>query len=175
MGMFDDIETPVENIETDAFGHRIKPGGYEFQISDIVFKEFGSDHASMPNQKAVIFELTVVDGDHEDEVGHTFSSFCRLPNESEQGAEKAAMFASILKQNMLQFGIPESRLGKWDPENPDDIDAILGLVGTGKIAINKKNKDYDNLYNFTLTEESGVSDTELSPTGAAFNADAWKQ
>lgn len=173
MGLFDDIETPVDEIESGLNGHRIKPGAYDFQLTDITKLDFDEAHANMPNQSAIIFELTVVDGD-EDEIGHTFTVFCRVPNEEEQG-DKAKMFASILKQNMLQFGIPESRLSKWDPENPDDVDAIMGITGTGQIKVNKKNSDYDNLYNFKLTEESGASDTELSPTSGAFDASAWKK
>lgn len=171
-GMFAKLSTPVEEIQT---GVRIKPGPYEFQISDVTYLEFDESHDTMPNQAAVIFELTVIGGDIESEIGKKFTAFCRYPNEEEQGVEKAAMYGSMLKQNCLQFGIPESKLEDWDPENPDDVDAILGLTGAGVIKVNKKNKDHDNLYNFELTEESGAS--ELGGTDAntgTFSADAWK-
>ena len=171
MGLFNDIETPIEDIEVGM--QQIKAGGYEFQLTEIDFKEFDSNHASMPNQAAVIFKLTILDGDHESEIGKDYDVFCRVPNEAEQG-EKAAMFASMLKQNMLQFGVPESRLGKWDPENPDDVDAIIGVVGKGNLVVNKKNSAYLNLYNFKLTEESGASDTELTPTDNKLDMDKWK-
>lgn len=173
MGMFSKLATPVDEIQT---GVRIKPGPYEFQLSDVTHLEFDESHETMPNQEAVIFELTVVGGDLESEIGKKYTAFCRYPNEDEQGSDKAEMFGSILKQNMLQFGIPESKLEDWDPENPDDVDAILGLTGAGVIKVNKKNADYDNLYNFKLLEESGVSamgGTD-SNTGT-FDADAWKK
>lgn len=174
-GLFGDIETDVEDIEVGLTKHRVKPGGYEFQITDVTFLEFDENHAKFPNQAAVIFELTVTDGDHDDEIGNTYSAFCFKPNAAEQGEEKAKMYASILKQNMLQFGIPESRLAKWDPENPNDVDAIMGLVGTGQIKQNKKNPDFDNLWNFELTEESGPSDTEVTPSKGTFDVTKWKK
>jgi hypothetical protein len=172
MGAFDKLSTPVDQLQT---GIRVKPGSYEFQITDITYMEFDENHERMPNQEAVIFELTVTAADDglESEIGKKYSAFCRYPNEEEQGKEKAEMFGSILKQNMLQFGIPESKLETWDAENQDDVDAILGLVGTGRIAINKKNKDFDNLYNFELTEESGVSSLATDNATGQFNANAW--
>lgn len=167
MGAFSGLSKPVEEIETSS---RVKQGAYTFQITDVTHLEFGSDHATMADQEAVIFELTIIDGDNEDQFGKKFTSFNRYPNEEVQGADKAEMFGSILKQAMLQFGIPESKLEDWDPENPDDVDAILGIVGTGQIKVNKKNKDYDNLYNFKIVEEeSGASDLSVDT-----NVGAWK-
>lgn len=171
-GLFDDIETSVEDIEVGL--PRIKPGAYEFQITDITFKEFADDHATMAGQAAVIIEYTVIDGDESSELGKTYDSFCRIPSQSAQG-DKAPMFASILKQNLMQIGIPESQLKRWDPENPDDLEAVIGGIGTGRIVKNKKNATYDNLYDFTLTEESGASDTKLVPSSTSLDADAWKQ
>lgn len=166
MGLFAGMSKPVEEIETT---NRVKAGGYTFQITDITHLEFGSEHQSMPNQEAVVFELTVVDGDNEDQFGKKFSQFLRYPNEEEQG-ELADMFASILKKFMLDIGIPESKLGDWDPENPDDIDALLGISITGQIKVNKKNKDYDNLYNVKVVdEESGASDLNVET-----NVGNWK-
>lgn len=170
MGAFSGLSTPVAEIQT---GVRVKPGAYDFQQTDVTFLEFDSDHDSMPNQSAIIFELTVIDGDLESEIGKKYTAFCRLPNEEEQGKEKAEMFGSILKQNMLQFGIPESKLEDWDPENPDDIDAIIGLTGHGVIRINKKNKDFDNLYKYELTEESGASTLETGTATGSFDAGKW--
>lgn len=168
MGLFDNISTAVEDIQT---GVRIKPGPYEFQMSDVTYLEFGDDHEKMPNQSAVVFKLTVIDGE-ESEIGKDYSAFCRIPNEEEQG-DKAAMFASILKQNMLQFGIPESKLGSWNPEDQDDLDALIGITGTGTIKVNKKNSDFDNLYNFKLTEESGAGEFDSDSTTGQFNPNQW--
>jgi len=170
MGMFSGIATPVDEIQT---GQRIKPGAYEFQLTDVTFLEFDESHDSMPNQAAVIFELTVVGGDIESEIGKKYTAFCRLPNEAEQGKDKSEMFGSILKQNMLQFGIPESKLESWDAEDPDDVDAILGLTGVGVIKVNKKNKDYDNLYNFKLVEESGASEFDSNTATGTFDPSQW--
>jgi len=166
MGLFDKISTPVDEIQV---GSRVKPGAYEFQQSDVTYLEFDENHEKMPNQAAIIFELTVTDGDNPSEIGKKYTAFCRIPNEEEQTKEQFEMFASILKQNMLQFGIPESKLESWDPEDPDDVDAIIGLIGRGRIAVNKKNKDFDNLYNYTLIEESGASDSSIET-----NVGAWK-
>lgn len=167
MGLFGGISTAVEDIQT---GVRIKPGPYEFQLTEVSYLEFDESNEKMPNQQAVIFKLTVIDGEPS-EIGKEYSAFCRIPNEEEQG-DKAEMFGSILKQNMLQFGIPESKLGTWDPENPDDVDAIVGITGTGTIKVNKKNSDFDNLYNFKITEESGAGEFGGDASGE-FDAAKW--
>jgi hypothetical protein len=165
LGLFSGLSKPVEEISTS---NRVKPGSYEFQITDITHLEFDANHQSMPNQEAVVFELTIIDGDNESELGKKFSQFLRYPNEEEQG-EKAEMFGSILKGFMLAVGIPESKLETWDPENPDDVDALIGARGTGRIAVNKKNKEFDNLFNFKLIEESGIGDTNITT-----NVGDWK-
>jgi len=169
-GLFGGITTAVEDIQT---GVRIKPGPYEFQMTDVTFLEFGDDHEKMPGQAAVVFELTVIDGEPT-EIGKKYSAFCRIPDAEKQG-DKADMFASILKQNMLQFGIPESKLGDWNPEDQDDLDAVIGITGTGTIKVNKKNADFDNLYGFKITEESGVGEFDSDSATGQFDPNQWSQ
>lgn len=171
MGLFDGIQTAVEDIQT---GVRIKPGPYEFQLTDATYLEFDEAHEKMPNQAAVVFELTVIGGDEESEIGKKYSAFCRIPNEEEQG-EKSAMFASILKQNMLQFGIPESKLATWNPEDQDDLDAVIGITGVGTIKVNKKNSDFDNLYGFKITEESSAGAFDSDSATGQFDPNQWSQ
>lgn len=170
MGLFDKIATAVEDIQT---GVRIKPGPYEFQLTDATYLEFDEAHEKMPNQAAVVFELTVIDGEAT-EIGKKYSAFCRIPDEELQG-EKAAMFASILKQNMEQFGIPESKMETWNPEDQDDLDAVIGITGTGTIKINKKNSDFDNLYGFKITEDSGVGSFDSDSATGQFNPNQWSE
>lgn len=172
MGLFDDIETNVEDIQVDG---KLPDDTYDFQITDVTVKEFADDHKTMGGQTAIFVELTVV-GDSENGadskyVGETYTQFLRKPNQALQGDGKTGwrMYAQILKQNLLSFGVPESMLGTWDPE-ADSAD-IIGLEGRGTLKTSKKNSDYQNLFNFTLTETSGVSTISAEPKAVSQEID----
>lgn len=160
LGLFDGMDTAVEDIQV---GYNVPAGTYEFEITGVEKKDFADDHEKMPGQSAIIVELTVVD--ESPQAGMTYDVFLRLPNQEHQNAKQLKTFGSILKGNLIWFGVPESQLNTWDPET--EADNILGLRGIGTLKVSKTNSDYTNLTNFKLTEESGVSDTVVTTNSSA--------
>ena len=163
MGLFDDQSTPVENI-TDGFN--VPAGEYEFEITDVELKSF--TEGKLEEQSALIVELTVVN--ECDEEGMTFDHFLVIPNERKQDKKAVIRNRSNLKRALLSYGIPESRLNVWDPTDEDHKDMVLGKRGNGVL---KQNGAYTNLTSFELTEESGVSNTEVSAVAGADLASGW--
>ena len=154
-GLFAGYDGDVEDIQV---GYNVPPGTYEFEITNVTKLDFDSDHAKMANQTAIVIELTVVDDSPQS--GMTYDVFLRLPNLAEQGEKLCKVFASILKGNLIWFGVPESQLNTWDPET--EADNIIGLRGLGTLKTSKKNAEYVNLSNFKLSQESGVSDISVA-------------
>jgi hypothetical protein len=166
LGLFDESDVAVEDIQV---GYNVPAGTYEFEITGVELKEFESDHAKMPNQKAVIVELTVVDDSPQ--AGMTYDVFLRVPNKAEQTEKQLKTFSSIMKGNLIWFGVPESQLNTWDPET--EADNIIGLRGLGTLKVSKTNSDYTNLTNFKLSEESGVSDLTVKADASATLGGSW--
>ena len=159
MGLFDGYDGSVEDIQV---GYNVPPGTYEWEITNVTKLEFEADHAKMPGQEAIVVELTVVDDSPQ--AGMTYDVFLRIPNLEAQGEKLTKVFASILKGNLIWFGVPESQLNTWDPET--EADNIIGLRGVGTLKTSKKNAEYVNLSNFKLSNESGVSDTVVTPVAS---------
>jgi len=166
MGLFDRISTPVDEI---AVGFNLPANTYEFVIDEITLFSFKEDH-NLAGQHAIIFKLKVIAGAH---IGKTFDHFVRIPDESLQTSDEAARYAGFLKTALDWYGVPESFMNKFDPENPAHTAMIIGKPGKGTLKKSKKG-DYINLSHFELDEEeSGVSDINLTPDTEATLEDPW--
>ena len=163
MGLFDDQSADVESI---VVGFNVPAGDYEFEITGVELKSFSE--GKLAEQQALIVELTVVN--ECDEEGMTFDHFLVIPNERKQDNKAVRRNRGNLKGALLWYGIPESRLNAWDPTDEDHKDMIIGKRGLGVL---KQNGAFTNLTSFQLTEESGVSNTEVSAVAGADLASGW--
>lgn len=154
MGLFGNISQQVEDIETDP---NVAPGTHKFEVTDVAVKTYGED-SKMPGQSALLIKLTVIDSDDDNQIGKEFTDFLRIPDEELQ--EKWKTFASIMKSHLLWYGIPESVMADFDPEDEEHKDSLIGTIGTGTI---RKNGTFVNLVSFEVEEESGVSTLSAEP------------
>lgn len=162
MGLFDSQSTDVDDIQT---GFNVPAGEYEFEITEVELKSFSE--GKLAGQSALIVELTVVNECPAE--GMTFDHFLVIPDEnSSQEAKRTKQLAGFLKAALLWYGVPESKLKTFDPETEGD--ALIGQRGKGVL---KTSGQYTNLTSFELTNESGVSDTEVTPLATADLAGSW--
>ena len=163
MGLFDNQSTAVEDI---TVGFNVPAGEYTFEITDMEVKG-PFEKGKMIGQSALVVELTVVNECPQE--GMTFDHFLALPNEEFQDSKRLRQVNSFLKQALLWYGVPESRLSTFNPAT--DGDAVIGQRGIGVL---KQSGEFTNLTSFELTNESGVSDTEVSATvSGADLTNAW--
>lgn len=162
MGLFDGQSTDVDDIQV---GFTVPAGNYEFEITDIELKHF--NEGKLDGQSALIVELTVVNECPQE--GMTFDHFLVIPDEnSSQEPKRTKQLAGFLKNALLWYGVPESKLSTFDPETEGDL--LIGQRGKGVL---KKSGEYTNLTSFELTEESGVSNTEAVAETAGADLSSW--
>lgn len=160
-GLFSNQSTAVDDIQV---GFNVPAGDYTFEITDIELKSFSE--GKLAGQSALIVELTVVNECPQE--GMTFDHFLVLPDEnSSQEPKRTKDCSKYLKQALLWYGVPESKLETFDPETEGD--AIIGQRGIGVL---RQNGAFTNLTSFELTEESGASDTSVSAS-AVGNLSDW--
>jgi len=163
MGLFDGQSTAVEDI---TVGFDVPVGEYEFEITGLELKG-PFEKGKIVGQSALVVELTVVsEGPAE---GMSFDHFLILPNQELQDSKRLRQVNGFLKQALLWYGVPESRLATFNPDT--DGDALIGQRGLGVL---KKSGEFTNLTSFELTNESGVSNTDVSATVAGADlTNAW--
>lgn len=168
MGYFDDLETPVEDI---AVGFGLPNGEYEVTITEVSVVNKKNDKG-----QAVVIKFTVDPG--QANAGKSHQQWVSVPSRAVHG-EKLMTFASIMKQWLMNIGVPESMVGEFDASNHDHTDAIIGNMGVLKLRPQKNDPNYQNAQ-FFLEEDStrvmepagpGVSSVSVNATPDAAKAD----
>lgn len=156
MGYFDDLETPVEDI---AVGFGLPNGEFEVTITEVTLVEKKDDKG-----QAVVIKFTVDPGN--DNAGKSHQQWVSVPSRAVHG-DKLMTFASMMKQWLMNIGVPEGMVGEFDATNVDHTDAIVGNTGILKLRPQKNNPNYQNA-SFFLDEdnaggmpESGASDVSV--------------
>lgn len=152
MGAFDDYVDSAEAVDEIPTSSNPEDGAYKFLTDKVWVYEFPEDHAKNPGQTAYVWDLLITEADNEAMLGRHFSVWLRKPNVALQGKDKAATFASILKSNMLRFGIPEGVLATFDFEDEDHIETVLNREGYGVL---KTKNGFQNLVSYELDEDAG--------------------
>lgn len=148
MGYFDMLETPVEDI---AVGFGIPNGEYEVTLTEI------SEIEKKENKgKAVVIKFTVDPG--QPNAGKSHQQWVSVPDPSiTQDREKLMNLASMMKQWLMNIGVPEGMVGEFDASNPEHADGVIGNTGTLKLRPQKNNPNYQNaaFYLDEVNKESG--------------------
>lgn len=167
MGLFDEYDTPVDEIPT---GFGLPNAVYEVTLTDI--KKYV--HNEVP---FIIAEFTVTSGKLS---GKKHTEWINIPQKSNTKLDKnnnpvRDTHASVLKTWLKNIGVPEDQMETFNPDG-DDKDGVVGNWGTLELKPQKGNPQYQNA-SFKLDEDSepsGVSEVELNTEGADNNIDLSK-
>lgn len=162
MGYFDDLETDVADLKTDD---QLPANTYDFMITKVSEYKFPEDHKKA-GQISLMIEHTVIDDAEFN--GESFTLWQSIPNRALQSDIEFKRNAKYLKINLMDRGVPVSRLAEFNAE--EDAESLVGITGRATI---KKSGDFTNMTGFKLTEESGVSTVDAVPNLDGADVDDW--
>ena len=166
MGLFDDFDIDMDDVEAATGFAKIPDDYYEWEISEAL-RQNGSKNK--PDDTFFIIKYNL------DEAGTYWEWFTLAVNGDSQHSN-AKRSLRYLKERLLSLGVPASELNSIEPEDLEGITGTFQLVTTK----GKDNKEYQNIQNFKAnvgeaeaeeeTEEPEESDADIKKRVAAKRA-----
>lgn len=146
MGLFDDFDIDMDDVEAATGFAKIPDDYYEWEISEAL-RQNGSKNK--PDDTFFIIKYNL------DEAG-TYWEWFTLAVDGDSQHTNAKRSLGYLKERLLALGVPASELNSIEPEDLEGITGTFQLVTTK----GKDNKEYQNIRNFKANVDEAEAEEE---------------